>query len=91
MMAGDDYLTTRQIANLCGVSTTTVIRWIDTGKLKGFKLPSGHRRAVYGDVSEFLKRFGIPLPDEVSDETKKLNGDSRNGEAGAYQVHKYEG
>lgn len=58
----NEFLTTREIAKLCGVSPTTVIRWIDSGMLTAFRLPSGHRRARYTEVLSFLERFEIPVP-----------------------------
>lgn len=58
------YLTTRKIANLCGVSPTTIIRWIESGDLKAFKLPSGHRRVLLEELIDFLQRFDMPIPQE---------------------------
>ena len=44
-----DILTTFQAARLCGVSHKSIERWIDSGLLRGFRTPGGHRR-VYRDA-----------------------------------------
>ena len=48
------------IAKSCGVSNTTVLRWISTGQLPAFRLPGGHFRVVMEDFSEFLSKNGMP-------------------------------
>jgi excisionase family DNA binding protein len=48
------------IARRCGVSNTTVLRWINTGYLPAFRLPGGHFRIDRSDFSEFLNRFHMP-------------------------------
>ncbi|HZN62370.1 MAG TPA: response regulator [Planctomycetota bacterium] len=55
------FYTTGEIARLCQVTKRTVITWIDSGKLKGFRLPGGsHRRVAAADVAAFMKGSGIP-------------------------------
>ena len=40
-------LTSGEIATYCDVNLRTVIRWIESGKLKGFKLPGrGNNRCL---------------------------------------------
>ena len=42
-------LTSGEIASYCDVNLRTVIRWIESGKLKGFKLPGrGNNRVLAG-------------------------------------------
>jgi len=48
------------IARHCGVSNTTVLRWINTGQLPAFRLPGGHYRVGGQDFSDFLSRYIIP-------------------------------
>lgn len=50
----DSMLTTGEVARLCGVTRRTVIDWIDTGKLEGFRIPGSRHRRVSG---ESLRRF----------------------------------
>ena len=55
-----EYLTTGIVAQYCGVSYVTVLRWIRKGYLPAFRLPSGHYRVIRADFDEFLARHGIP-------------------------------
>jgi CheY-like chemotaxis protein len=58
-------LTTGEIAQFCDVNQRTVIRWIDRGDLKGFKLPGrGNNRVLEQDFVSFLKKSGMPVPAE---------------------------
>ena len=48
-------LTTGDIAQYCDVNLRTVIRWIDNGSLKGYKLPGGgNNRVTVKDFVAFL-------------------------------------
>ena len=50
-------LTSGDIAQYCDVNLRTVIRWLESGKLKGFKLPGrGNNRVLVSDFIEFLER-----------------------------------
>ncbi|WP_305856146.1 response regulator [Balneatrix alpica] len=54
---------TGEIAKLCDVNLRTVIRWIDRGVLKGFKLPGrGNNRVKEEDLVAFLQEQGMPIP-----------------------------
>jgi len=61
------FFTTSEMAQVCGVAHTTVIRWIGEGKLKAHETPGGHRRIERGDLLDFLKRFNIPVPASLAD------------------------
>ncbi|WP_372836107.1 response regulator [Pontibacterium sp.] len=62
-------LTTGDIAKYCDVNQRTVIRWLDKGVLKGFKLPGrGNNRVKLDDFVSFLKKNGMPIPDELAKE-----------------------
>ncbi len=59
-------LSARQVAGYCQVNFKTVLKWIDEGKLKAYQLPdSGVNRIRVEDLVDFLKRFGLPIPDEL--------------------------
>jgi excisionase family DNA binding protein len=47
-------------AKHCGVSNTTILRWITTGQLPAFRLPSGHYRIERDNFSEFLTKHSMP-------------------------------
>ena len=62
-------LTTGDIAKLCDVNLRTVIRWIDRGALKGFKLPGrGNNRVMIEDFIAFLNENGMPVPPDLAGE-----------------------
>lgn len=53
--------TTGQVARICGVTKRSVIKWIDSGQLKGYTIPgSKHRRVSRTDLAEFMQSHAIP-------------------------------
>src|SRR2546422_4046688 len=74
------FLTSHAVAELIGVSPSTVLSWIDKGLLPAFRTPGGHRRGDPRALVGFLRshqmpgprtllppaRRGPPLPDEGS-------------------------
>jgi len=52
-----EYVSTGYIARRCGVSNTTVLRWIADGKLPAFRLPSGHYRVGRDDFRKFMADY----------------------------------
>lgn len=54
--------TTFAIAKMLGVYPSTIANWVDSGKLKAFNTPGGHRRVLPVDLRAFLKRHNMPLP-----------------------------
>jgi excisionase family DNA binding protein len=57
--ADTDHLSLGSVAKRCNVSRTTVYRWIISGQLKAYSLPSGHFRVIPVDLHEFCQSFGI--------------------------------
>lgn len=54
-------LTTGQISTLCSVAPRTVSKWIDTGLLKGHRIPgSKDRRVLYSDLKAFMIKHEVP-------------------------------
>jgi excisionase family DNA binding protein len=51
----------KDVASYCMVSKTTVRRWIESGKLRAIRLPSGHYRINKVDYRRFLESCEIPL------------------------------
>ena len=49
------------VARYCGVSKSTVLKWIKDSKLQAFKLPSGHYRIDKQDFRAFLERYDMPV------------------------------
>ena len=53
--------TTGDVARICQVTKRTVIKWSDSGKLKGYTLPgSRHRRVSAESLQAFMKAHSIP-------------------------------
>lgn len=63
-------LTTYQVAKICGVHHTTVINWVNEGRLKAYTTPGGHRRIQMDDLVAFAKEYKIPIVDEFADRAK---------------------
>jgi len=55
------YLTTGTAARLCGVSKVTILRYIEKGWLKSFKLPGAQNRILDEDFQTFAKKYHIPV------------------------------
>lgn len=50
----NDYLTTREAANLLGVALRTAQLWVEAGTLKAWKTAGGHRRITRESVNALL-------------------------------------
>lgn len=64
--------TTNQLAKLFGVVPTTVIDWIEKGKLEAFKTLGGHRRITHAAVLDFLERNHLPYPPAFAHDAPKV-------------------
>jgi len=64
--------TTHDIARYCDVFPSSVIRWINDGKLKAYATPGGHQRVTRENLLKFLKEFRIPIPSEVASPQKRV-------------------
>ena len=60
-----EYITVGFIARRCGVSNTTVLRWIERGQLPAFRLPAGHYRIDREDFDKFLTNYNLPVPNRA--------------------------
>lgn len=67
-------LTTGEMAKYCHVTHRTVLNWIEEGKIKAFTTPGGHYRVQPEDFLEFLKCFGMPVPEDFEEpgKTKRI-------------------
>lgn len=70
-------LTSRDIALYCQVSKSTVLEWIKSGRLKAFRLPSGHYRIDKKDFKEFLEKWGMPINTWLFNDENKNEGDKK--------------
>lgn len=60
--------TTKQVANICRVSSQMVNRWVDGNLMKGWRIPgSTHRRVTHEEVVRFMQAQGMPIDDLLGD------------------------
>jgi excisionase family DNA binding protein len=69
----EEILTVYKASQYCNVSAKTMINWIDAGHIKAYRTVGGHRRIQKADLEDFMRRQGIPVPDQgVPDEKKRI-------------------
>lgn len=96
----DKIYTSGEVAKITGVNFRTVIRWIERGELEGYKLPGrGDHRVTQDALVFFMKKHGMPIPDEVNqsdvkrsvlvvdDEQAMANAIARVFKRDGWQVH----
>lgn len=57
--------TTHDIAKFCDVYPSSVLHWINGGKLRTYQTDGGHHRVTREDLIDFLQRLNMRLPDEL--------------------------
>jgi len=67
----DDILTVFKASKYCKVSPKTIINWVEAGHIKAYKTVGGHRRINKTDLEDFMRKQGIPIPEEDLDEGRK--------------------
>jgi len=61
-MQRKDVFTTGEVAKICRVGVSTVLKWFNSGRLKGYRMPgSQDRRIPIENLIRFMKEHGIPL------------------------------
>jgi len=55
--------TASQVARFCHVDLKTIHNWADKGEIRHFRTPGRHLRFRRGDLLEFLRRYGYPVPE----------------------------
>jgi len=58
-------LSTSKAARLIGVGVISIVNWIDQGQIKAGRTPGGHRRIKVEDLTDFLHRQNLPIPEEL--------------------------
>ncbi len=64
--------TTHDIAQFCGVYPSSVVNWINSGKLKSFQTAGGHHRVTKEELLSFMRQLSIPIPPEVAGRARVL-------------------
>ncbi len=58
----NNVLTTGEVAAICKVSARTVSKWIDCGRLQGYKIPgSRDRRVTHEALEHFMRKHRLPV------------------------------
>ena len=58
-------ITIKGIASYCLVSRSTARRWIKEGRLSAMRLPSRHYRVRVGSFKDFLRRYDMPIKEDL--------------------------
>lgn len=91
-------LTTGEVARYCAVNFRTVLRWIESGVLRSYKLPGrGDNRIRVDDFLRFLAEHDIPVPEDfvspkfrvlvVDDEPRMARSIARVLGRAGFEVH----
>lgn len=67
-----DTYSTHDVAKICCVTPTTVIRWIEDGLIPAFKTVGGHRRVRREDLERVCSDRGIPFNVQSGDEAGRI-------------------
>ena len=67
----EDILTVFKASKYCSVSPKTIINWIESGHIDAYRTVGGHRRIKKSDLERFMKKQGIPMPQEELMEDRK--------------------
>ncbi len=80
---GKDVLTTGEVAKVCNVAARTVSKWIDSGRLEGYRIPgSKDRRVPVANLLAFMKKHNIPFDGSMSGNPRVLVVDADTETAG---------
>ncbi|MFA6467855.1 MAG: helix-turn-helix domain-containing protein [Bacteroidota bacterium] len=60
-MENENFFTTQEIAELLGVSPSSIQRWADSGKLKCHVTEGGHRKFSRTHLSDFATTYNISM------------------------------
>lgn len=68
---GEVSLSPAKIGRIFGVNTSTIVSWIDRGRMVSHRTLGGHRRVRPDEIRRFAKENGIPIPWEIRRPTGK--------------------
>jgi excisionase family DNA binding protein len=67
----EDILTVYKASQYCRVSPKSIINWIEAGHINAYKTVGGHRRIKREDLENFMRKQGIPIPEEEQESGNK--------------------
>lgn len=56
-----NYLTIPQAAKLCSVNRSTLLRWVNSNKIKAYSTPGGHKRILKTDLNKWFQENQLPF------------------------------
>lgn len=71
-MGNKEVFSTHEAARMCHVHHTTIINWINKGKMPFYSTPGGHRRIKRKDLLDFVEKYDIPRSPELGSIEKKV-------------------
>ncbi len=67
----EEVLTVYKASRYCNVSPKTIINWVEAGHIKAYKTVGGHRRINRADLEAFMRKQGIPIPEDAPSDGRK--------------------
>lgn len=61
-----ELFTASEVARFCQVDLKTIHNWADRGEIRHFRTPGRHLRFRRLDVLDFLRKYGYPVPEVLS-------------------------
>lgn len=61
-----ELFTASEVARFCQVDLKTIHNWADRGEVRHFRTPGRHLRFRRLDVLDFLRKYGYPVPEVLS-------------------------
>lgn len=74
MNGNENVISTRQAAKLLNVSLRTIQLWVESGVLKAWKTPGGHRKVILSSIEQLLES----RKSTVSSGNKEVNSNKRD-------------
>ena len=68
----DEFISTRQAANMLGVSLRSIQYWVEKGKLNAWKTAGGHRRIARRSVEKLMNEQDSVITGSVSNPLKNI-------------------
>lgn len=75
MAKGDkpkELFTASEVARFCQVDLKTIHNWSDRGEIRHFRTPGRHLRFRRVDVLDFLRKYGYPIPEILTQGRPKV-------------------
>ena len=68
----EDIFTVAKASEYCGVSPKTIINWVESGYIEAYKTVGGHRRIKRSNLEAFMKKQGIPIPQQSDQPDQRI-------------------